>query len=205
MSEGAGERLSEPPADGRELRSRRTRAAIVEGWLDLVEGGNLSPTAREIADQAAIGLRTIFQHFDDMEDLHSSAAALHFERVAPFLTLRVAGSLDERVSQFVLHRKRLFERVSPVRRAALHRAMLAPNVSNLLHTADSVFATIVWSAFEPELQVVIDRDEFHVLQHSAASALSWTSWEYLRTSAQLDSAQAAEVFALTCHRLFANP
>lgn len=75
----------EPTPDGRELRSRRTRFAIVESWLDLVEGGNTSPTAREIADRAGIGLRTVFQHFGDMDELHSSAAAVHLERVAPFL------------------------------------------------------------------------------------------------------------------------
>ncbi len=201
-SQGADAHVPERPTDGRELRSRRTRAAIVEAWLDLVEAGSVSPTAREIADQAAIGLRTIFQHFDDMEDLHATAAALHLERVAPFLTLNASGTVDERIAQFVLHRKRLFERISPVRRAALHRAMLAPNVSNLLNSADEVFAEITFAAFEPEL--VAAGDESGVLKLSAASALSWAAWEYLRCSALLDSAEAGDAFALTCRRLFAS-
>lgn len=204
MTEPSDSVRSPDPADGRELRSRRTRSAIVEGWLDLVEGGNVSPTAREIADQAGIGLRTIFQHFDDMEALQANAAALHFERVSPFFRLEPTGTFAERVAQFSLHRKRLFERITPVRRAALHRVMLAPNLGNLLKTADDVFAALAWSAFAPELASVADPTEAQVLKHSAGSALSWAVWEYLRTSSMLTSAEAAQVFSLTCERLFTH-
>lgn len=193
--------IEDASADGRELRSRRTRVAIVESWLDLVEGGNTSPTAREIADRAGIGLRTVFQHFGDMEALYSSAAALHLERIAPFLELYPTGSFADRVEMFCAHRKRLFERITPVRRAAMHRAMSAPDVGSMLHIADQGFASLVWSCFEPELASISDPSSAATIKLASATALSWTAWEYLRTSAKLSSSGAADVFAVSCDRL----
>src|SRR4051794_8789923 len=35
--------------DGRWLRSIRTRAAIIDAWLELIETGDLSPTAKSVA------------------------------------------------------------------------------------------------------------------------------------------------------------
>ena len=41
--------------DGRRARTVRTRAAILEAVLALLRGGDINPTAAEIARQAEIG------------------------------------------------------------------------------------------------------------------------------------------------------
>jgi AcrR family transcriptional regulator len=75
----------EMTTDGRELRSIRTRAAIIEAWLSWIDEGDMAPTAKQVADRAYIGLRTVFQHFSDMQALQQAAGEVQFARVAPLL------------------------------------------------------------------------------------------------------------------------
>ena len=63
------------PLDGRIARSRRTRAAIVEALVTLLEEGNPQPTVEEIAARASVAPRTVFQHYADREALFAAVAA----------------------------------------------------------------------------------------------------------------------------------
>jgi AcrR family transcriptional regulator len=189
------------PTDGREQRSRRTRAAIVAAWLDLVESGVISPTARETADKAGIGLRTVFQHFGDMEDLHATGALLHFERIAPFMeTLDPSGSFAERLDRFVAHRQRLFERITPIRRAVLHRATLGADVGGFVRVADESFAQIAFAIFEPELNRV-EVGESAGVRNGLGAQSSWAAWDYLRSSVGLTVVDAGEALRIATQRL----
>ena len=60
-----------PPTDGRTLRSLRTREAIVDATIGLLEDGDLRPTAPRVAERASVSVRSVFQHFDDLETLHA--------------------------------------------------------------------------------------------------------------------------------------
>ena len=54
-----------PPRDGRAARALRTRQAVADALLRLLEEGELRPTSRMIAEKAGVSERTIFQHFED--------------------------------------------------------------------------------------------------------------------------------------------
>ena len=58
--------------------------SVVDAVLELV-GGQARPTAREIADAAGISVRSVYVHFDDLDDLFRAAADRHFERMASLL------------------------------------------------------------------------------------------------------------------------
>lgn len=58
-------------ADGRMQRSERSRKLILDAALELVQKGNLAPTAVQISEHAGVGLRTVFRHFEDMDTLFS--------------------------------------------------------------------------------------------------------------------------------------
>ena len=75
----------ETQVDGRVARSERTREAIAEALLELLEEGVLRPRAQEIAKRADVAVRTVFQHFDDMEGLYSEILRRQSVRIAPFL------------------------------------------------------------------------------------------------------------------------
>jgi len=104
--------------DGRRERSVRTRKAIVASLIDLIEEGNVSPTAAQIAKRASIAVRSIRQHFVSREALFVAAAAEHARRMSPLSSaIDPRLPLDKRVSAFVETRSRELEASAPVRRA----------------------------------------------------------------------------------------
>ena len=62
-------RSSPEKIDGRRLRSGRSRQLIIESMLQLIKDGNLAPTAKQVANHAKVGIRSVFRHFEDMEAL----------------------------------------------------------------------------------------------------------------------------------------
>lgn len=105
--------------DGRRLRSAASRLRIVEAMRDLIREGNVSPRAEEVATRANVGLRTVFRHFDDMENLYREIGALALAEAEPLFDLSVpTGTAEERFQQMLERRSRLFERIMPFRIAA---------------------------------------------------------------------------------------
>jgi AcrR family transcriptional regulator len=119
-----GTRSEGPPPDGRLLRSERSRAKMVEAMYELVGEGELSPTARQVADRAGVGIRTVFRHFSDMETLFAEMNGLLLEEAGPFLAAEPPeGGLTDRVIALVRSRARSFERFEPyLRSTRLYRA-----------------------------------------------------------------------------------
>ena len=60
--------------DGRIARGKRARTAIVDALLALIEAGELRPSAARIAERAGVSLRSVFQHFRDVESLFAAMA-----------------------------------------------------------------------------------------------------------------------------------
>src|SRR4051812_9962331 len=108
------------PRDGRTVRAERTRQALVEALLGLLDEGQPRPTAAEIAGRAGVSERSVFQHFPDREALLEAVAREQYQRVVPTL-VPVDSSLPlaERIEQFVQQRSRLYERIGGGRRARL--------------------------------------------------------------------------------------
>ena len=108
------------PQDGRVARSHRTRAAIVEALVTLLEEGNPQPTVEEIAAQASVAPRTVFQHYADREALFAAVSA-HREAHLQLLmgTIDAAAPLAERIDADRRPARRIFEWIAAVRRGAL--------------------------------------------------------------------------------------
>ena len=131
-------------ADGRVRRGERTRAAIVEALLGLVADGELHPTARQIAQRAGVSVRSIFQHFDDLEGLYGDLVRVQAARVQPLVEdLRSEGSLDERIDALVRQRAALFEAITPMRHAIGTRARRSPTLTRRVRELSEVRAHLV--------------------------------------------------------------
>ena len=99
--------------DGRTERAARTRERIVAAILDLVRAGNLNPTAEVVAQYAAVGHRTVFRHFQDMETLYDEMNArvrVHVE--AGLSASPVARGLRERIEALAAERATTFELIT---------------------------------------------------------------------------------------------
>src|SRR3954449_4908113 len=107
------------PLDGRVARSRRTRTAIVEALVALLEEGNPQPTVEEIAARASVAPRTVFQHYADREALFAAVSA-HREAHLQMLMGSIDGEapLAQRIAEMVARRARVFEWIAAVRRGA---------------------------------------------------------------------------------------
>lgn len=86
--------------DGRRLRSERSRQAIIDAMLNLVEEGVLIPTAQQVSERAGVGIRSVFRHFSDMESLFVSADSKIREQ---YLGLFTGGDREGTPEERVLH------------------------------------------------------------------------------------------------------
>ena len=123
--------------DGRTLRAERTRQALVDALLGLLDEGHPSPTAAEVAERAGVSERSVFQHFADREALLEAVARQQYERVMVRRCgrwMRACRS-PSGSSGSPRQRARLYELIGGVPRAALLVEHESPAVAGWLTTA----------------------------------------------------------------------
>jgi len=82
------------------LRSERSRQAIIDAMLNLVEEGILVPTAQQVSERAGVGIRSVFRHFNDMESLFATADTRIREQ---YQGLFAGGNRDGSLQDRLLH------------------------------------------------------------------------------------------------------
>jgi TetR/AcrR family transcriptional regulator, regulator of autoinduction and epiphytic fitness len=185
--------------DGRTVRAERTRQALVEALLGLLDEGQPRPTAAEIAARAGVSERSVFQHFPDREALLEAVAREQYQRVVPTL-VPVDSSLPlaDRIDQFVAQRSRLYEQIGGVRRAGLLIEHESSSVAGWIATARQQKAAEVERVFLRELDAA-PADEREPLRAALVMTCSWSAWDAWRTHQRLSlpRARAALKAALT--------
>jgi AcrR family transcriptional regulator len=177
--------------DGRASRSARTRAAVVEALLALIEGGNLRPTARQIADEAGVSLRSVYVHFDDVESLFIAAAGRHHERLEALRTpCQTTGPLGERIRSLTERRRTMYEEGAQVRRAAVLQEPFSPALSRVFDLGRAAMRAEVEIVFAAELDK-LPEDERPQLAAALEVAISSGTWDSLRTRHDLPPDEAA--------------
>jgi AcrR family transcriptional regulator len=105
--------------DGRLQRSERTHKRIIDAVIGLVEAGNTDLRVAEIARQADVSVRSIFQHFPDLKALYVAAADAHSRRLLSELQpVHNEGALESRVVTLVAERAAHCERSLALRKVA---------------------------------------------------------------------------------------
>lgn len=164
-------RAAQPPVavnDGRTDRSVVTRKKIVDALSALIREGVLSPTADQVACRADIGLRTVFRHFEDMENLYREITLQIEQLVMPVVnaplagdhwkdrlreSVRISGALYEQIAAYqlasqALRHQSVYLHGQLMAGAALHRRVLAHNLppalrSNLVALEGLALATSI--------------------------------------------------------------
>lgn len=183
------------PKDGRAARSYRARLALADALLDLLNEGVERPTAAQIAERAGVSLRLVFHHFDDLEAIYASAGELQIERVRT-LSKPVDSALpfEERVATFLKIRARVFEYVSPVRRASLRRETSSAEISRRMRVAHQLAREHTLHAFAGEIARAPAGQQAEVAA-ALDGVTSWEMWEFLRTRSELSVKQASRIVA----------
>jgi TetR/AcrR family transcriptional regulator of autoinduction and epiphytic fitness len=181
----------EAPADGRAARAARTRTAIVDALLELLDEGDLQPTATRIAERAGISIRLIYHHFGDLEALYRAVAERQAERVVAMVRhIPVDLPLDERITQFVAERSAILEQITPVRRASLLQEPFSEELSKTHRIFVQLGEDRISHLFAPELGRLDGSDRDTVVAALAAAG-GWNFWDALRSSDRSVSASRA--------------
>jgi TetR/AcrR family transcriptional regulator, regulator of autoinduction and epiphytic fitness len=181
------------PKDGRAARSYRARLALADALLDLLNGGVERPTAAQIAERAGVSLRLVFHHFDDLEAIYASAGDLQIERVRT-LSKPVDPALpfEERVVAFLKIRARVFEYVSPVRRASIRLETSSAEISRRMRVAHQLARDHTLHAFAGEIATAPLGQRAEIAE-ALDSVTSWEMWEFLRSRGELSVKQANRI------------
>jgi len=179
--------------DGRVLRGERNREAIVDALLELFEQGETSPTARRVAERAGVSLRTVFQHFDDLEGLCAAVCQRQIERVWSNIEPLPGCDtpLEDRIDAVVAQRALLFETIAPTRRAASNALESSPALARGLARSEAFLRRQIMEVFATEL-AADDPDRIGAVDFAA----SWEAWDGLRRSSRRSVESASRVVRL---------
>jgi TetR/AcrR family transcriptional regulator, regulator of autoinduction and epiphytic fitness len=187
--------------DGRTVRAERTRQALVDALLSLLDEGHLTPTAAEIAERAGVSERSVFQHFPDREALFESVARQQYDRMMP--TLRpIDPSLPfaQRIDQFTRQRSRLYELIRGVRRAALLIEHESPAAAAWLTTARRAKAAEAERVFRRELEA-LPADRREPVRAALTAVCAWPAWDSWSTHQRLGVNRARAAMAAAIRAL----
>jgi AcrR family transcriptional regulator len=174
--------------DGRLERSRSSRAKIVAAMLDLVGNGDVNPSAARVAEQAEVGLRSVFRHFDDMDALYREMGEVIEARVAPIIAKPPVGATWKlRLFDIAERRAKVFETILPYRISANLKRFQSPY---LMQDYRRMLA-LETAAVEAQLPESVAQDA--AVAGGLGVILSFQTWRLLRHDQQLPVAEAQAV------------
>lgn len=187
--------------DGRIVRGQRTRQALIQATLDLIQAGDVEPTSAAIATIAGVSSRALFQHFMSLADLYAAAFDLAvsraFDRNGP---VDVAAPLANRIALLVSDRAQRFEEWLPVWHFAERVRSVAPavglGVSQLRKLLRERLA--VW--FSTELGNLAPGPRDLVLD-SLDVAFGLDSWMNMREQLRLSPVHASRTWRFTAEAI----
>lgn len=193
-----------PAVDGRRARSVKTREAIVDAAIALLDAGDLKPTAAAVATRAGLSVRSVFQHFVDLEDLFLAVSDRQTNRVGALYTgTNYEGDLAARIEVFVNYRAGLYETIAPIRRAAMLHEPFSRVVASRLELARMLHRLDIERAFGPELDAARAAGDTE-LPGVLAAMCSFVTWDEMRRFAGLDVEAATAALRRTVTALLAG-
>lgn len=198
-----GERVPReaPRADGRRLRSERTRRLIVEAYMALVRETAQMPTAVQIAERAGYSVRSIFERFPDLTALRVAVTDYAIAEARGHAALR---DLDTpratRVKSQVEQRARTCERWLPLWRVFSADASHSADLNQRIRVIRQLIIMRMEMMFEPELSAMGESDRRKIVL--ALEALTtFESWARMRELYGLSVDEAGAVWERAIDRL----
>ena len=189
-------------SDGRNRRAVETRRKVIAAAKAMIAETSTAPTVVAVARRADVSVRSVFQHFGDVESLFVTV----MDSIRQDLVLPPPGSNDRplavRVSSVVQGLAEIFDKIVPLRVAAGqfagHPALIERGLASKRELRAATF-----EAFAPEFGVLSEqaREE---LADAIGAALSLDAWIVLRRRDGLSFERATAVWRLTLTALLAH-
>jgi TetR/AcrR family transcriptional regulator, regulator of autoinduction and epiphytic fitness len=175
-----------PRVDGRTARSERTRNAIVDAHVRLIQDGDLRPTADRIAKLAGVSLRALWSHFADMEALFAASGQRTLDlRDAAYEPISTDMPLARRIEAYCYQRARLLEQIAPAAKAASLKEPFSPALQHYRRCHVERVRDEIKSLFAPELKAAGDGGP--ELLAALAGVSMWPAWSTWRDAMGMDA------------------
>ena len=100
--------------DGRRLRAERSRKCIVDALITLIRNCEILPSAERVSEEANVGLRTVFRHFEDMDSLYQEVGEHIEAQITPIIDQPYkATEWRGKVREMIERRAEVFEWIMP--------------------------------------------------------------------------------------------
>ncbi|MGH9086880.1 MAG: TetR/AcrR family transcriptional regulator, partial [Acidimicrobiales bacterium] len=190
------------PGETPRTRGERTRQRVAEALIELVGEGDMSPTAKSVAERAGVSVRLVFHHFEDMDALYRLAVGVQDERHwAEVREVPADAPLAERVDRTIQQRLKLFEAVSPVRQSLVPVLSRNAELASVVARGEQRLRGLLESTFATELRR--DGRGKKELLDALDAITSWEAWDRLRRRQQLAPTAARKVVTRTLMGLLA--
>jgi len=177
-----------PRPDGRRERTKSSRSKIINAYMLLVETGEYAPIATRVAETAGVGLRSVFRHFDDMENLYREANSKLDAQVLPIMLEELEGDTwKERLHSVWSRRVRIFGLVMPYRIFGSLKRYDSPEA----FARQKAFYDSENSSIDAEVPDSINTNRIVVA--GLKVTLSFDSWRFLRQELGLPEEEADAV------------
>jgi AcrR family transcriptional regulator len=187
--------------DGRIVRGLRTRQALIQATLDLIQAGDVEPTSAAIVTIAGVSSRALFQHFSSLADLYAAAFDLAvsraFEGGGPVDT---AAPLSNRIDLLVSDRAQLFEEWLPVWHFAERVRSVAPAVGLGVAQLRKLLRERLAVWFANELGN-LDPSSRDLVLDSLDVAFGLDSWMNMREQLRLSPVHASRTWRFTAEAI----
>ncbi len=188
--------------DGRNRRAAETRRKIIAAAKAMISETSTAPTVVAVARRADVSVRSVFQHFGDVESLFVTVMdSIRRELVVPPPTSS-DRPLSARVTAVVENLAQVFDKAVPLRVAAGQFAN-HPALIERAQTAKQELRDATFKTFAPEFALLPEaaREE---LADAIGAALSLEAWIVLRRRDGLSYERAMAVWRLTLSALLAQ-
>jgi len=191
-----------PRPDGRNRRATETRRKIIEAAKAMIAETSTAPTVVAVARRADVSVRSVFQHFGDVESLFVTVMdAVRQDIVVPPPTANTQP-LEDRVASVVQNLAEVFDKIVPLRVAAGqfvgHPALIERGLTSKRELRERTM-----EAFAPEF-ASLNEQAREELADAIGAALSLDAWIVLRRRDGLSCERATAVWRLTLAALLAH-
>lgn len=185
--------------DGRHARRSKNRSRIIHAFKELVREGQASPTAKDVALRAGVGLRTVYRCFDDMGSLYKELVQELHGEFLPRASLDLdTGDRALRLERLLANRGAVFGDMEPF--------LLASEVKRHVYKTLAEDYAYLLTMERDRLTFVVNPDD--VLSAEIIEALNavtgFSFWRRLRMEQGLDREMAGRVMNRSAHAILAS-
>ena len=189
-------------SDGRNRRAAETRRKIIAAAKEMIAETSTAPTVVAVAKRADVSVRSVFQHFGDVESLFVTVMdSVRGELVVPPPTPS-SRPLAIRIASVVENLAQIFDKIVPLRVAAgqfvNHPALIERGLASKVALRDATF-----EVFAPEFAPLGEQAR-EQLADAIGAALSLDAWIVLRRRDGLSFERATAVWRMTLTALLAH-